>query len=183
MQRDANPVTAPAAGTVPVIAVGGLGVGTRGVDPASRYVAPPATAPDPACAGLPRHDYTRRPRLRDGQSRGERLRALIGSATGHVEISQQDLHGTCPPLPRYDVRLYDAIAAKLVAGVKVRIVVSDPLNRGLVGSGGYSQIRPPAAISDVLRERLALQVGDRQRARAAMCGNLQLASFRSAPEA
>ncbi|GAA3033458.1 hypothetical protein GCM10020000_08300 [Streptomyces olivoverticillatus] len=111
------------------------------------------------------------------------LRSLISSAGSHIEISQQDLNATCPPLPRYDVRIYDALAAKLAAGVKVRIVVSDPANRGAVGSGGYSQIKSLSEISDVLRNRLAQVTGDQQRAKAALCSNLQLATFRSSPSA
>lgn len=107
------------------------------------------------------------------------LRALVSSATSHIEISQQDVHATCPPLPRYDVRLYDALAAKLVSGVKVRIVVSDPANRGTIGSGGYSQIKSLSEVSDALRGRVAALTGDGGRARTAMCENLQLATFRA----
>ncbi|MEV0180066.1 hypothetical protein AB0I54_12305 [Streptomyces sp. NPDC050625] len=66
------------------------------------------------------------------------------------------MNATCPPLPRYDIRLYDTLAAKLADGVKVRIVVSDPTNRGAIGSGGYSQIKSLNEISDVLRKRLEL---------------------------
>ena len=35
--------------------------------------------------------------------------------------------------------------------MKVRIVVSDPANRGTIGSGGYSQIKSLNEVSDVLR--------------------------------
>jgi phosphatidylserine/phosphatidylglycerophosphate/cardiolipin synthase-like enzyme len=182
---DLNPKAPTAAGNVPVIAVGGLGVGIRNVDPTSRYRAQPATAPDTACPGPRVHDYTNADRDYETVNPEENaLRALVDSATSHIEISQQDLNGTCPPLPRYDVRLYDALATKLAAGVKVRIVVSDPRNRGAVGSGGYSQIRSLAEISDTLRNRLAIKLGgDATRVRQTMCGNLQLASFQAAPDA
>jgi phosphatidylserine/phosphatidylglycerophosphate/cardiolipin synthase-like enzyme len=83
-------------------------------------------------------------------------------------------------MPRYDVRLYDTLAAKLAAGVKVRIVVSDPANRGLVGSGGYSQIKSLNEVSDTLLNHLTALTGSSQSAHAAMCQNLQLASFRAA---
>ncbi|MGK5729020.1 phospholipase D-like domain-containing protein [Streptomyces sp. URMC 124] len=183
MEKDANPTAAPATGNVPVIAVGGLGVGIQDSDPSSSFRPDLPTAPDTKCVvGL--HDNTNADRDYDTANPEESaLRALVASARSHVEISQQDLNATCPPLPRYDVRLYDALAAKLAAGVKVRIVVSDPANRGAVGSGGYSQIKSLNEISDVLRNRLALLTGGPQGAKTAMCGNLQLATARSSDSA
>ncbi|MCS0603884.1 phospholipase D-like domain-containing protein [Streptomyces sp. LP11] len=183
MERDTNPRAVPATGDVPVIAVGGLGVGIQDTDPASTWrPALPATS-DTRC-GIGLHDNTNGDRDYDTVNPEESaLRSLISSATDHIEISQQDLNATCPPLPRYDTRVYDALAAKLAAGVKVRIVVSDPANRGAVGSGGYSQIKSLSEISDVLRARLTRLTGDDARATGALCGNLQLASFRAAPSA
>ncbi|MCB5181713.1 phospholipase D-like domain-containing protein [Streptomyces antimicrobicus] len=179
---------APAAGTatgggagdgVAVVAVGGLGVGIADRDPASTFAPVLPTAPDTRCVvGL--HDNTNADRDYDTVNPEESaLRSLVAGATRHVEISQQDMNATCPPLPRYDIRLYDTLAAKLAAGVKVRIVVSDPANRGTVGSGGYSQIKSLNEISDVLRNRLNVLTGDAGATRTAMCSNLQLASFRS----
>ncbi|MGW6822436.1 phospholipase D-like domain-containing protein [Streptomyces sp. NPDC055005] len=170
-------------GDVPALAVGGLGVGIMRNDPTSTFRPQLPTAPDTKCVvGL--HDNTNADRDYDTVNPEESaLRALISSANRHIEISQQDLNATCPPLPRYDIRVYDALAAKLAAGVKVRIVVSDPANRGAVGSGGYSQIKSLSEISDTLRDRLALVTGDRAGARTAMCSNLQLATFRAAPGA
>ncbi|MFJ6798004.1 phospholipase [Streptomyces sp. NPDC091268] len=171
--------TPAAPGDVPVIAVGGLGVGIRQSDPTSAFRPTLPTAPDTKCTvGL--HDNTNADRDYDTVNPEESaLRTLVSSATRHIEISQQDVHATCPPLPRYDIRLYDALAAKLAAGVKVRIVVSDPANRGAIGSGGYSQIASLEEISDALRGRLALLTGDPRTARTALCSNLQLAAFRS----
>lgn len=173
------PAPAPADGDVPVIAVGGLGVGIKDNDPASKFNPTLPTAADTKCVvGL--HDNTNADRDYDTVNPEESaLRALVASARDHIEISQQDLNATCPPLPRYDIRLYDALAAKMAAGVKVRIVVSDPANRGAVGSGGYSQIKSLSEISDTLRDRLALLTGDKGAARAKMCSSLQLATFRS----
>jgi phosphatidylserine/phosphatidylglycerophosphate/cardiolipin synthase-like enzyme len=179
LHRDANPNPAPPAGNVPVIAVGSLGVGIKKVDPTSSYRPTLPTARDARCFGT-LHDYTNANRDYDTVNPEESaLRALIGSADRQVVISQQDVSGNCPPLAKYDVRLYDILAAKLAAGVKVRIVLSDPANLGTFGSG-YSLIKSLAEISDLLRNRLALATGDQQRARAAMCQNLQLASFRHA---
>ncbi|MEV7590349.1 phospholipase D-like domain-containing protein [Streptomyces sp. NPDC090085] len=179
LPRDtAAPATGPGAG-VPVLAVGGLGVGIKDRDPASRFAPVLPTAADTKClVGV--HDNTNADRDYDTVNPEESaLRSLVGSATRHIEISQQDMNATCPPLPRYDIRLYDALAAKLASGVKVRIVVSDPANRGTVGSGGYSQIKSLNEVSDVLRGRLTALTGDAGKARTAMCSNLQLATFRS----
>ncbi|MFJ9870102.1 phospholipase D-like domain-containing protein [Streptomyces sp. NPDC101165] len=183
MERDTNPRAVPATGDVPVIAVGGLGVGIKDADPTSTWhPALPSTSGTRCVVGL--HDNTNADRDYDTVNPEESaLRSLISSATSHIEISQQDLNATCPPLPRYDTRVYDALAAKLAAGVKVRIVVSDPANRGAVGSGGYSQIKSLSEISDVLRSRLTQVTGDEGSATAALCSNLQLASFRSSPGA
>ncbi|MDF3287849.1 phospholipase D-like domain-containing protein [Streptomyces silvisoli] len=181
LEKDAHPEPVKARGDVPVIAVGGLGVGIKDSDPASSFKPTLPTAPDTRC-GIGVHDNTNADRDYDTVNPEETaLRSLIASAHSRIEISQQDLNGTCPPLPRYDIRLYDTLAAKLAKGVKVRIVVSNPANRGLVGSGGYSQIRSLSEISDTLRERLARITGDRRTADVKMCANLQLASFRSAP--
>ncbi|MFE0510699.1 phospholipase, partial [Streptomyces sp. NPDC058964] len=176
LENDAEPVTE--SGDVPVIAVGGLGVGIKNVDPSSPFRPTLPTASDTKCVvGV--HDYTNADRDYDTVNPEESaLRALVGSAKDHVEISQQDMNATCPPLPRYDIRLYDTLAAKMADGVKVRIVVSDPANRGAVGSGGYSQIKSLDEISDVLRKRLELVTGSRPQAQAVMCANLQLATGR-----
>lgn len=184
LEKDANPGPVPATGNLPVIAIGGLGVGIQSVDPTSTYQPDlPATA-DAKCGPIALHDNTNGDRDYETVNPEESaLRALVASATSHIEISQQDLNGTCPPLPRYDLRLYDLLAAKIAAGVKVRIVVSDPANRGAVGSGGYSQIKSLSEISDALQARLAALTGNAPGAKATMCQNLQLASFRAAPTA
>ncbi|MCH0566257.1 MULTISPECIES: phospholipase D-like domain-containing protein [unclassified Streptomyces] len=185
LERDANPGPAPDRGTTPVIAVGGLGIGIEDRDPSSSFRLPALTsARDATCFPRVVSDRTNADRDYDTVNPEESaLRALIASARDHVEISQQDLNASCPPLPRYDVRLYDTLAARLAAGVKVRIIVSDPANRGLIGSGGYSQIKSLTEISDTLRKRLALVTGGTAAADRAMCANLQLASFRAADSA
>ncbi len=166
-------------GDIPALAVGGLGVGIRRSDPTSSFNPVLPTAADTKC-GIGLHDNTNADRDYDTVNPEESaLRALVSSATSHIEISQQDIHATCPPLPRYDVRLYDALAAKLASGVKVRIVVSDPANRGTIGSGGYSQIKSLSEVGDALRGRLTALTGDGTRARTAMCENLQLATYRA----
>ncbi|MFJ7271375.1 hypothetical protein ACIQV3_32840 [Streptomyces sp. NPDC099050] len=66
-----------------------------------------------------------------------------------------------------------------VCGVKVRIIVSDPQDRGTIGSGGYSQIKALSEVSDAPRGRVTALTGDGARARAALCENLQSAIFRT----
>ncbi|MFI9723205.1 phospholipase D-like domain-containing protein [Streptomyces sp. NPDC052396] len=179
LMKDAGPGTDQRTGDVPVIAVGGLGVGIQDRDEKSAFRPALPTASDARC-GIGLHDNTNADRDYDTVNPEESaLRALVESATKSVVISQQDLNATCPPIARYDIRLYDALAAKLAAGVKVRIVVSDPANRGTVGSGGYSQIRSLSEISEVLRARLERITGNGPSARRAMDEHLQLASFRS----
>lgn len=177
-----RPASPQGEGDVPALAVGGLGVGIRQNDPTSVFRPVLPTAGDTKC-GIGVHDRTNADRDYDTVNPEESaLRALVSSATSHIEISQQDVHATCPPLPRYDVRLYDALAAKLVSGVKVRIVVSDPANRGTIGSGGYSQIKSLSEVSDALRGRVTSLTGDGARARTALCENLQLATFRASDQ-
>ncbi|MGG8406910.1 phospholipase D-like domain-containing protein [Streptomyces sp. 12297] len=182
LERDTAGLPAPAGGDTEVIAVGGLGVGIKSVDTTSQFRPSLPSASDTKCGIVALPDKTNGDRDYDTVNPEESaLRALLASATDHIEISQQDLNGSCPPLPRYDIRVYDTLAAKLAAGVKVRIVVSDPANRGGVGSaGGYSQIKSLSEVSDTLRGRLARITGSQDTARAAMCSNLQLAPFRAA---
>ncbi|MFE6054226.1 phospholipase [Kitasatospora sp. NPDC056446] len=184
LERRLNPPAdrVPATGSVPVIAVGGLGVGIRDRDPASGYRPEPVATPgDLTCGPIGLHDNTNGDRDYETVNPEEAaLRALIAGAGSRIDISQQDVTGTCPPLPRYDVRLFDLLAARMAEGVKVRIVVSDPGNRGTVGSGGYSQIKSLNEISDTLAARLTARLGDPAQAKATMCRTLQLAPFRAA---
>ncbi|MFJ9770528.1 phospholipase [Kitasatospora sp. NPDC101157] len=183
LEKRLNPAVAqvPATGDLPVIAVGGLGVGLRDADPASGYRPDRApAAADLKCGLIGLHDNTNDDRNYATVNPEEvALRALVAGAGSRIDISQQDVTGTCPPMPRYDVRLFDLLAGKLADGVKVRIVVSDPGNRGAVGSGGYSQIKSLNEISDTLAARLTARLGDAGKARATMCQNLQLAPFRA----
>ncbi|MER7585753.1 phospholipase D-like domain-containing protein [Kitasatospora sp. NPDC097691] len=184
LEKRSNPSAdkVPATGGLPVLAVGGLGVGIQGKDAASGYRPDAVPGVDGVkCGPIGLHDNTNADRDYETVNPEEpALRALIASAGSRIDISQQDVTGTCPPLPRYDARLFDLLAAKMADGVKVRIVVSDPENRGLVGSGGYSQIKSLNEISDTLAARLTARLGDPAKAKATMCGNLQLAPFRAA---
>ncbi|RJQ76316.1 phospholipase [Pseudonocardiaceae bacterium YIM PH 21723] len=168
-------------GDVTVLSVGGLGVGIKKNDPTSTYNPTLPTAEDATCLGG-FQDNTNADRDYDTVNPEENaLRSLISSATKRVDISQQDVNAACPPWTKYDIRAYDAMAAKLLAGVKVRMVVSDPANYQNHGLGGYSQIKSMNEISDVLRNRLNNITKDSVKTKKAMCENLQLAPFRSGP--
>ncbi|WP_258177278.1 phospholipase D-like domain-containing protein [Streptomyces solincola] len=185
LERESNPEPSAPTGNVPVIAVGGLGVGIRKNDPKSTYKPEfPDTPADLTCKKLKLPDNTNARRDYETVNPEENaLRSLVASATHDVVISQQDMSGPCPPLPRYDVRLYDTLAAKLVEGVKVRLVVSDPANKGSGSDGGYSNITSLKEISDSLRGRIDKITGDAAKSEQVMRRNLQLASFRAAAEA
>ncbi|PRH77154.1 phospholipase [Streptomyces solincola] len=168
----------PAAGDLSVIGVGGLGVGIQQRDPASTYQPVLPDADRARCLFNIRPDYTNSDRDYETVNPEEpALRELVRTATRNVVISQQDLNGQCPPLPRYDIRLLQTLAQKLVAGVKVRIVVSDPLTR----ASGYSTIFSLSELSNPLRGEVARLTGSASRARTVMCRNLQLASLRVSP--
>ncbi|GAB0103923.1 hypothetical protein JMUB6875_28970 [Nocardia sp. JMUB6875] len=181
LEDDRNPMPAEVSGGVPVIAVGGLGNSLALADKSSDYNPRP---PDAAAAGCIAgvniwHDYSNADRNYDTVNPDSTAqRELVASAREHIEISQQDLIGPCPAFSRYDVRLFDVLAAKMVQGVKVRIVVSDPANH--FPPGGYSNIGSLAEVSNALLQRLELRTGGKDSARSALCRNLQLASIRAA---
>lgn len=180
LEHDANPNPVTATGSVPVIAVGGLGLGIDAVDPASTYH-PALPADAGACVGNvnPLHDAVNADRDSDTVNpHSLAQRELIANARSHIEISQQDMTGICP-YPSYDVRLFDILASKLKGGVKVRIVVSDPGSYAPFGIG-YSNITSLAQISNPLLNRLTLLTGSAEIARRIMCSNLQLAPIREA---
>jgi hypothetical protein len=117
----------------------------------------------------------------DAQNPGEEaVRAMIRRANDEVFISQQDLIGTCP-VPRYDARLFAAIAEALARGVRVTIVVSTPGAQTASGTA-YSNT---ASLSEILRPLVvsarALPNATKASANASICANLQLASIRFGP--
>ncbi|WP_438297457.1 phospholipase D-like domain-containing protein [Streptomyces sp. HUAS TT7] len=169
-------------GGVPVLSVGGLGLGILAKDPESRYELPPCTKPEAAQGSW--QDHTSRDRdyatVNPDQTA---LRTLIAAARTNIVLSQQDLNGMRSPIgdmPAYDVRLFDILAAKLNEGVKVRIVISTPGNEY-----NYSNITSFEEIRRPLRERLALHLGGdgpahQELAEAKLRAHLQLASVANA---
>lgn len=172
-------------GNLPVISVGDLGIGVLDRDPRSHYRLPPAQGiPDVQCLDL--HDYTNNDRDYATTNPGQAgQRALVASARHSIVISQEDLLGGCDTFPspefqpRYDVRLLDTLAAKMVSGVKLRVVISTP-----GGNGGYTHMTSMRELVDALSLRTALAFGadtpaNRAKAERVMRHTLQLASVRN----
>jgi len=106
------------------------------------------------------------------------LRALVASAQRSVFISQQDLLSCVPqPAPateaKFDERLFSALAAKIHAGLKVRIVLS---HWGGLTGGGYGNGWGLKDVAEALKLQIAAQFGiSRGNARSEVCGNVGLA--------
>jgi len=108
------------------------------------------------------------------------LRALADSATRSITMSQQDIMGYCPATPKYDVRLFDILARKMIAGVDVRLVTSTPgANWDFVNQ--YSNVTHLSATSTELLRRMARITGDLEASRRILCEHLQLAHLRPGP--
>src|SRR5919106_1302466 len=84
------------------------------------------------------------------------LRALIGSATSSIFISQQDLLSCVFQVEAYfDERVMAALGKKIVDGVPITIVIS---NKGAkVAGGDYSNGYTLANLATVLRQEVAAQ--------------------------
>jgi phosphatidylserine/phosphatidylglycerophosphate/cardiolipin synthase-like enzyme len=110
------------------------------------------------------------------------LRTLIGSARSSVFIAQQDLHGLCNPpqpglTPRFDRRLLDVIARRLLAGVDVRIVISTP-GAAVSESESYSNTTSLSQTSDAILARTRALARNAARARRAVRRHFRLAAIR-----
>jgi phosphatidylserine/phosphatidylglycerophosphate/cardiolipin synthase-like enzyme len=110
------------------------------------------------------------------------LRALIASARSSVFIAQQDLHGLCNPpqlgiTPRFDRRLLDVIARRLLAGVDVRVVISTP-GAAVSESEAYSNTTSLSQTSDAVLARTRAVAGNPARARRAVRNHFRLAAIK-----
>jgi phosphatidylserine/phosphatidylglycerophosphate/cardiolipin synthase-like enzyme len=170
--------TPPAVGNLDVISVGSLGYGIRVRDDASTYVLPPAQAVDQAATGSNNETNTDRDFMTVNPD-ANALRALIAQATTKIVLSQQDINGFAgAPLKHalFDVRLLDVLAAKMAAGTKVRIVISNP------GRPDYSNIDNLAVAYKSLYDRVRLTTAYDAQAHRVLRNNLQLAPFRASNE-
>ena len=103
------------------------------------------------------------------------LRALVESAEKRIVIGQQEAIFSCAVDPSYDVRLFDALARKVVDGIPVTIVVSN--EKGAISTfEGYSS-DPPSTMA-VMRKRVRKLVASDAAATKAICSSLTVARFR-----
>jgi len=107
------------------------------------------------------------------------LRALVDSAKTSVVFSQQSMDYPQLPgvpynqdRPSYDVRLFDALARKVLAGIPVTLIVSSMDRK----SGDYRA--NPLWTTEVIVDRLTKLTGSRQAAIVAASRSLLVAQFR-----
>ena len=103
------------------------------------------------------------------------LRALVASATKKIVIAQQEMTFPCATSASYDLRLFDAIAQKVAAGVKVDIITSNPKS-DINATEDY--LANPEATKKILMRRLTKIVGSPKKAREDACRSLMIAPFR-----
>jgi phosphatidylserine/phosphatidylglycerophosphate/cardiolipin synthase-like enzyme len=180
-----RPPAAARAGNLDMLEVGGLGVGIQAKDASSTYKLPALKRPEDAKCKLSYADKDVVNLDRDYQTVNPEetaLREMVATAKHSIVFSQQDLYGWCATIggpikavqPLGDLRLLDNLAAKMIKGVKVRIVISTPGNED-----SYSTMHTMAQLSDLLRKRIALQAGNDHAAEAVMQKTFQYASLRS----
>lgn len=177
--------TAPGAapGGADVLALGGLGFGMD-VPGGTAGGLPPANDSDAACSGWFTDYVNNDAAYSVANPEEEGLRALIASANSDVFIAQQDLMGICaPPVTnsRYDARLFDVLADKLIEGVAVQIVLSTPGAKQGSPKMPYSNSSDLREVTDVLLRKVQARAGvGSTEAEAIVCGSLQLAPMRIA---
>lgn len=118
----------PGDGSIPVLAVGRLGYTTDGKTFARNptRTVPLATALSAQCLVPPQPNPNNGDPGWDGRNPSDTaIRALIGSAKDNVLISGQDLVFSCG-IRSEDIRLFEVIADRIVNGVAVTIIVSNP---------------------------------------------------------
>lgn len=102
------------------------------------------------------------------------LRALVDSATKKVVIAQQELTFPCGFSASYDLRLVDAIASKVVAGVEVDVIVS---NRNSNINSTEDYVADVTSVKSVIMKRIRKLV-DAGAASTAACRSLMIAPLR-----
>jgi phosphatidylserine/phosphatidylglycerophosphate/cardiolipin synthase-like enzyme len=175
-------------GTAPMMVVGHLGneIGVPG-QPYNRESTPFQRPPlhGNKCTFIQRDiSDTNDSRSYEYRNPGEAaVRDLIAHAKRSIFISQQDLL-SCLPKPiaateaKFDERLFAILAAKIVAGVPITIVLS----AGGGGAAGYGNGWTLKELAQILDE--AVRVDARlpaPQARAKLCADVGLASLRNGP--
>jgi phosphatidylserine/phosphatidylglycerophosphate/cardiolipin synthase-like enzyme len=171
-------------GDLEVIAVGSLGSGIRRKDLDSKYQLELARGvPLAACRYGPFNASSNNETNIDRDFMtvnpdAHAIRALVESAQQNVVLSQQDINGFSHfPMYHalYDVELIDALIGRMVAGVDVRIVLSNP------GYPDYSNIDSLEKAAEALLTRAMFHTSpryDRVAARNLLKTKLQLATLR-----
>jgi len=178
-----TPDPAPGTGGARVLAVGRAGYITDGRVTGRRDWFRPSAADrrDSGCILPPLPNPMNGDSAWDGRNPSDTaLRALVNSADSRIVIGQQMFTFGCASEPSFDLRLVDAVARKVAAGVRVRIVESNAgANINLIEAYGAS----PAATKAVIMKRLQRITGSAEEAREAACRSLIVAPFRysSAP--
>ncbi|MEM7155117.1 MAG: phospholipase [Myxococcota bacterium] len=168
-------------GTAQVMALGGLGFG---MDVPGGYGPglPAADDDHAACSGW-FDDYVNDDTgYSVANPEEEGLRALVASAERSVFLSQQDLIAPCaPPFAnsKYDARLFDVLADKLIDGVAVQIILTSPGAKQGSLNMPYSNAGSLTEVSDILVRKVAERAGvSTFEAETLVCGSLQLAPIR-----
>lgn len=172
------PATTPAVGNVRVLAVGRAGYSNTGL--ASGTLHPNevshADRRDSGCIVPPLPNTMNGDSHWDGSNPSDTaLRALVKSARHKVVIGQQEATFSCLRDPSYDVRLFDALARKVAAGIPVTIIISNE-NGAINTFEGYSA--NPQNTVTVMHNRLRKLLGSDAAATKAACSSLTIDRFR-----
>ncbi|MFI9551491.1 phospholipase D-like domain-containing protein [Nonomuraea endophytica] len=165
-------------GDLQVISVGSLGYGILDRDKDSTYERPYAEREDQAASYL-NNETNLDSSFMTVNPDANAIRALVAHAKTSIVLSQQDINGfTGLPLMHalFDVRLLDVLAKKMMDGVKVRIVISNP------GSPDYSNISSVDVAYKSLYQRVRLKTTYDAQAHRLLRHNLQLAPLRVSDE-
>ena len=172
-----TPTTTPSGtGDVRVLAVGRAGYITNGRTSGRTPWFQPSFADryDSRCIVPPVPNTMNGDAAWDGRNPSDTaLRALVESASRKIVIGQQELTFPCAFSASYDLRLVDAIARKVIAGVEVDIVVSNP-NSNINATEDY--LADPNAVMSVIKKRITKLVGDK--AAQGACRSLMVAPLR-----
>ncbi len=176
----ASTLTPSATGDVPILTVGRLGNGINvpgGTPPSPPIPDPPVKGS--ACNSAQRQvsDTNTNPDYEYRNPGETALRALIGTATKSIFLSQQDLLGCVYNVEAFmDERVFAALGKQVAAGVPITIVVSDEGAKS--NSGSYSNGYKLTDIAQTLTKVVAAQNPNKD-ARQMVCKDVGLAGVRT----
>lgn len=165
--------TVAGSGSTPILAIGRLGYQTDGrtFGRNSQRTVPVFDALSAQCVLPPVPNTNNGDPGWDGRNPSDTaIRALIATATTDVVISGQDLTFPCG-IQSEDIRLFEALADRIVAGVPVTIMVSNP-NAKPSGRVGILEPEGSYSAGDVTRIQSLLAKYVKQRVGAAQASTL-----------